>query len=93
MKTSRKHAPQKENATPEVAKGENHLVLYNDEVNSFDFVIDALINVCNHDRQQAEQCSIIVHHNGKCAVKDGKYKKLKPMCEALLERGLSAVIE
>lgn len=72
---------------------EQHLVLYNDDVNTFDFVIDALIEVCRHDRIQAEQCTYIIHYNGRCAVKDGPRKKLKPMCEALLDRGLSATIE
>ena len=72
---------------------ENHIVLYNDDVNTFDWVIESLIKVCNHDLIQAEQCSLIVHHNGKCSVKDGAFDELKPLKEALLERGLSAVIE
>jgi ATP-dependent Clp protease adaptor protein ClpS len=72
---------------------ESHLVLYNDDVNTFDFVIDSLIEVCRHDRIQAEQCSIIIHNNGRCSVKDGIRKKLIPMCDALLDRGLSATIE
>ena len=72
---------------------ENNIVLYNDDVNTFDFVIDSLIKVCNHDPLQAEQCSFIVHHNGKCAVKEGAFEELKPLCEALLDRGLSATIE
>ena len=69
------------------------LVLYNDDVNTFEWVIECLVKVCQHDPLQAEQCTYIVHHNGKCAVKNGTYKKLKPMCESLLERGLSAKIE
>ena len=72
---------------------ENHLVIYNDEVNTFDFVIDSLIEICNHNRLQAEQCTLIIHYNGKCSVKDGDFTGLKPMCEALLERGLTATIE
>jgi ATP-dependent Clp protease adaptor protein ClpS len=72
---------------------DSHLVLYNDDVNTFDFVIDSLIEVCRHDRIQAEQCSIIIHNNGRCSVKDGARRKLVPMCEALLDRGLSATIE
>lgn len=72
---------------------ENQLVLYNDEVNTFDWVIESLVSICNHDRTQAEQCSMIVHHNGKCSVKEGNFDKLRPMCEALLDRGLSATIE
>ncbi len=70
-----------------------NIVLYNDDVNTFDFVIDSLIKVCRHEREQAEQCSYIIHYNGKCAVKEGSFTDLKPMCEALLDRGLSATIE
>ena len=72
---------------------ENHLVLFNDDVNTFDFVIESLIDVCLHDREQAEQCSIIIHNNGKCSVKSGTVDKLKPMADALLDRGLSATID
>jgi ATP-dependent Clp protease adaptor protein ClpS len=71
----------------------NHLVLYNDDVNTFDFVIDSLIDVCNHERVQAEQCSLIIHYKGKCSVKDGDFTRLSPMCSALLDRGLTAAIE
>ena len=70
-----------------------NLVLYNDDYNTFDFVIESLIEVCKHDLIQAEQCTMIVHYNGKCAVKGGSYIKLKPMREGLCDRGLSAVIE
>ena len=70
-----------------------HLVVYNDDVNTFDFVIESLIKVCRHDRVQAEQCSILIHYTGKCAVKDGFFTELRPMCEALLDRGISASIE
>lgn len=69
------------------------LLLYNDDVNTFDFVTESLIKVCNHDPIQAEQCTYLVHYTGKCVVKNGTFKKLKPLCEALLERGLSAKIE
>lgn len=69
------------------------IVLYNDDVNSFDFVIDALIDVCEHDPIQAEQCTMLVHYKGKCAVKTGSYEELKPKCSKLLELGLSAEIQ
>ena len=69
------------------------LILYNDDVNTFEHVTESLIKVCRHDPVQAEQCTYLVHYTGKCVVKNGPYKKLKPLCEALLERGLSAVIE
>ena len=80
-------------ATKSKEKQENNLVLFNDDVNTFDFVIESLIDVCQHDREQAEQCSIIVHNKGKCSVKSGPVDKLRPMCEALLDRGLSATID
>jgi len=70
----------------------NEIVLYNDEVNSFDHVIDCLIATCGHNPLQAEQCSLIVHYNGKCTVKTGELKDLKPQCTKLLEAGLSAEI-
>jgi ATP-dependent Clp protease adaptor protein ClpS len=69
------------------------LVLYNDNVNTFDFVTESLVKVCRHDVLQAEQCTYLVHYTGKCAVKNGSYERLKPLCEALLDRGLSAKIE
>ncbi len=69
------------------------LILYNDDVNTFDHVIDALVKVCDHDPIQAEQCAWLVHFTGKCCVKEGDYDKLEPMCTALLDRGLSAQIE
>ena len=74
-------------------KDENQLIVYNDDVNTFDFVIESLIKVCNHEQIQAEQCTFIIHYNGKCSVKQGAYSKLRPMCEALLDRGLSALID
>lgn len=72
---------------------EKKIVLYNDEVNTFDFVIDSLIKVCNHEPIQAEQCTILVHFKGKCEVKNGEYEVLEPMCTALLDRGLTAEIQ
>ena len=71
---------------------QNEIVLYNDDVNTFDHVIDTLINACEHTPEQAEQCSIIVHYKGKCTVKTGPYDELKPRCSKLLEAGLSAEI-
>ena len=68
------------------------LVLYNDDVNTFDHVIDTLMRVCDHTLEQAKQCSIIVHYKGKCSVKSGSYSDLKPRCTKLLEAGLSAEI-
>ena len=70
----------------------HEIVLFNDDVNTFDHVIEMLIKVCEHTQEQAEQCSVIVHNNGKCSVKTGEYKDLKPRCSKLLEAGLSAEI-
>lgn len=70
----------------------NEIVLYNDDVNTFDHVIDTLIRVCSHTSEQAEQCAILVHYKGKCTVKTGSFDELKPQCTSLLEAGLSAEI-
>lgn len=70
----------------------NEIVLYNDDVNTFDHVIETLVRVCDHTWEQAEQCAILVHYKGKCTVKTGELTKLKPQCSALLEAGLSAEI-
>ena len=69
------------------------LVIYNDDVNTFEFVIESLVKICKHDTVQAEQCTWIIHYKGKCAVKKGSMDKIKPMCEAFLDRGISAKIE
>jgi ATP-dependent Clp protease adaptor protein ClpS len=70
----------------------SEIIVYNDDVNTFDHVIDTLMRVCQHTAEQAEQCSLIVHYNGKCTVKTGPFEKLKPQCIQLLEAGLSAEI-
>ncbi|MDM9630928.1 ATP-dependent Clp protease adaptor ClpS [Robiginitalea aurantiaca] len=70
----------------------NEIVLFNDDVNTFDHVIQTLIDVCEHSPEQAEQCSLIVHYNGKCTVKTGEITDLKPRCTRLLQAGLSAEI-
>ncbi|MGF1554959.1 ATP-dependent Clp protease adaptor ClpS [Paucihalobacter sp.] len=76
----------------EVVEKQNEIVLFNDEVNTFDHVIDTLIYACEHTPEQAEQCSIIVHYKGKCTVKTGPYEDLEPRCSKLLQAGLSAEI-
>ena len=75
-------------ATDEVYK----LVLYNDDIHTFDYVIDNLIDICKHTLEQAEQCTILVHYKGKCTVKTGSFDELKLQCTQLLEAGLSAEI-
>ncbi len=69
------------------------LIVWNDEVNTFEWVIETLIDICGHSFEQAEQCAMIIHHKGKYAVKEGAYDELKPMCEAITERGIGATIE
>jgi len=76
----------------EIVEDTKEIVLYDDDFNTFDFVIESLIKVCKHSAIQAEQCTHIVHYNGKCGVKRGNMSKLKPLCSALLERGLTAEI-
>ena len=71
---------------------ESEIIVYNDDVNTFEHVINTLMEVCDHTAEQAEQCSIIVHYKGKCGVKSGDYSDLKPRCSKLLEAGLSAEI-
>lgn len=70
----------------------HEIILFNDDVNTFDFVIDALIDVCEHSSEQAEQCTLLVHFKGKASVKNGSYKELEPRCTKLLNMGLSAEI-
>ena len=77
----------------EILNPEKAILLYNDDINSFDHVINSLCKYCNHDSVQAEQCAWIVHNNGKCLVKKGSYEELKPICDALTENGLSAIIQ
>lgn len=69
------------------------IVLFNDDHNTFDHVIEMLIKVCGHDALQAEQCAVIVHFKGKCDVKHGSYEDLEPLCTALLEADLTAEIQ
>jgi ATP-dependent Clp protease adaptor protein ClpS len=71
---------------------QNEIVLFNDDVNTFDHVIDTLIYACDHVPEQAEQCALLVHYKGKCTVKTGSYDELEPRCSKLLQAGLSAEI-
>lgn len=75
-----------------VSVEKKELVLYNDDFNTFDHVIESLVKICKHEIMQAEQCTWIVHYNGKCSVKQGSMDKLRPMRQALNERGLTAKI-
>ncbi|HQZ76231.1 MAG TPA: ATP-dependent Clp protease adaptor ClpS [Chitinophagaceae bacterium] len=69
------------------------LIVWNDEVNTFEWVIETLMEVCGHAHEQAEQCAYIIHFQGKYAVKNGPYDDLKPQCDAITERGINATIE
>jgi ATP-dependent Clp protease adaptor protein ClpS len=69
------------------------LIVWNDEVNTFDWVIETLIEICGHTPEQAEQCALFIHTKGKYAVKNGSYEILKPMCDAITERGIGATVE
>lgn len=71
----------------------SQLIVYNDDVNTFDWVIQCLVEVCEHSPEQAEQNAMIIHYKGKSTVKEGGFDELRPMKDALCERGLSAVIE
>ena len=68
-------------------------MVWNDEVNTFDWVIETLIEVCGHTPEQAEQCALFIHTKGKYAVKNGDYDTLKPMCNSITERGINATVE
>ena len=93
MSTEEQYKEQEDIAVLEQETQQHEIVLYNDDVNTFDFVIDALIDICEHTPIQAEQCTILVHYKGKCAVKTGDIEVLKVPCEQLQSLGLSAVIE
>jgi ATP-dependent Clp protease adaptor protein ClpS len=69
------------------------LIVWNDEVNTFEWVIETLIEICGHTTEQAEQCALLIHTQGKYAVKHGEYEELKPMCDAITDRGIGATIE
>ena len=69
------------------------IVLFNDDVNTFEWVIECLVAYCQHDSLQAEQCATITHYTGKCIVKIGPFDKMKPICETLQEKGLTAEIQ
>jgi len=77
----------------ELVEPNKAIVVYNDDVNDFLHVINCFMMYCDHAKEQAEQCALIVHNKGKCDIKHGSFEKLKPVCEALLENGLTCKIE
>jgi ATP-dependent Clp protease adaptor protein ClpS len=76
-----------------LTEGYCNLIVWNDEVNTFDWVIETLIKICGHSPEQAEQCAILIDSAGKYAVKVGDYDTLKPQCDAITERGIGCTIE
>jgi ATP-dependent Clp protease adaptor protein ClpS len=72
---------------------EHNLIVWNDNVNTFDWVIESLVDVCDHSPEQAEQCALYIHHKGKYAVKKGTFDFLRPKAEALIDRGIQATID
>lgn len=92
MRTMGKERMEEEEGVAVVGDRLREVILHNDDVNTFEHVIISLMEICGHEPLQAEQCAWIVHNNGKCSVKRGRFDALKPMCEALCERGLSADI-
>ena len=70
-----------------------HIIVWNDEVNTFEWVIDTLIEICGHSEEQAEQCALLIHTQGKYAVQQGNFDNLKPKRDAIVDRGIGATLE
>jgi ATP-dependent Clp protease adaptor protein ClpS len=71
----------------------HNLIVWNDDVNTFDWVISSLVDICEHTPEQAEQCALLVHYKGKCGVKKGSFDDLRPKAEALIDRGIQATVD
>lgn len=71
----------------------HHLIIWNDDVNTFDNVEQALVDICHHSPEQAAQCALLIHFKGKYAVKQGSFEILRPMCESLIDRGINATVD
>ncbi len=91
-KENPKIVPQEIEQIETLEKKEHEIILFNDDVNTFDHVIECLVKICNHSYIQAEQCAFIVHYSGKCIVKTGPLVELIPKCNELLKEGLSAEV-
>ena len=87
-----KEKEKKDYSVDEQKGDENQIILYNDDFNTFDHVIECLINICDHTPLKAEQCTLIVHYKGKCSVKSGTLIDLKPRLKRLIDANLSAEI-
>lgn len=88
----KKHQLQSADSTSGMLTSGMELILFNDDVNTFEFVIESLIEVCNHEPEQAEQCAMVAHFNGKCGIKSGALSDLTPMNKELNSRGISTVL-
>ena len=88
----KKQQLQSSDSTSEFVSVGKELILFNDDVNSFDFVIESLVEVCDHEPEQAEQCALVAHFKGKCGIKVGSLKELTPMNNELNSRGISTVL-
>jgi len=93
MTTNNETKIQEESETITALQHSYSLIVWNDDVNYFAWVIETLIFVCGHSKEQAEQCAMIIDSKGKYAVKEGEYDVLKPMCDAITDRGIGATIE
>ena len=90
---STRHQEQEAFDTDVLTERHHHIIVWNDDVNTFDWVIESLISICNHTEEQAEQCAMFIHYKGKYAVKRGNFDTLRPQCEALIDRGINATID
>lgn len=84
---------QEEQETDILTEQSHNLVVWNDDVNTFDWVIESLVDICNHSPEQAEQCALFIHYKGKYGVKKGSFDYLRPKAEALIDRGIQATID
>ncbi len=84
---------QESEETDVISEELHNLIVWNDDVNTFDWVIESLVDICGHEAIQAEQCAMIIHHRGKCGVKKGSFDDLRPQAEALIDRGIQATID
>lgn len=76
-----------------LTESHHNLIVWNDDVNTFDHVIESLIDICDHSQEQAEQCAMFIHYKGKYGVKKGSFDLLRPQAEALIDRGIQATID
>jgi ATP-dependent Clp protease adaptor protein ClpS len=84
---------QEQESTDVMVEEMHNLIVWNDDVNTFDWVIESLVAVCGHEAMQAEQCALIIHHKGKCGVKKGTFEELRPQAEELINRSIQATID